>query len=484
MRVVSTPGADASESAGKAGSKAGLADAVSMYRFAGNEQMELSVLREIRAAVVLDPIPPGSDILLLHDMSPLDYSRHNSKADRRKIGNHRGLGYEYVCSLAVDPQTGSPWGVIHDTLINNDGPDDRDVMDYDYEPLFASISAEEKKRLTENHRHQMAVHINDTSSLLKAWHVIDVGDREFDDIFILERAQHNHRDFVIRSSGNRNVAVPKYAWLPEEALTVKQYGHAIPSDYVCVNFEKVIEHVPVKPYKNLPLDGRGRVVEASQAKRFVRLSIGSFKMCLYRAAMRNKKYVQTPGALEVNVVIICETDPVPGQEPLLWILLTSLPVETWEQLCYVGLIYERRWKIETFFKLLKSGYKVLESRLDNASKIARYLVVITLAAMTVLSLKEKIGLGPGGSLSDADYKRVKGAVNDLGNPEIDLGLRLFAFMAKNGGWLGRRADPIGPSTLMRGMLDLLMVLDACTRFGPLIEEALKHPEVLRKLLCV
>jgi hypothetical protein len=37
---------------------------------------------------------------------------------------------------------------------------------------------------------------------------------------------------------------------------------------------------------------------------------------------------------------------------------------------------------------------------------------------------------------------------------------------------------------MRGMLHLLAVLDTAARYGPLIEEALKSPELLRRLLCV
>ena len=480
----SSPGASAPQAAGKAADKLPLADAMSLYRFVGNEKVSLAELRAARAHTVLDGLPPGGDLLILHDMSPMDYTGHNSKTDRRLIGNHKGKGYEYVTCLAVDPKRSAVLGVIHDTVINVDGPDDCDVMDYDYESLFAEFSPEEKQRLCENHRHQMAVHVNGTASLLNPWHAIDVGDREFDDIFLLDRCRQNNRAFVIRSSANRNVQTPDYDWIPDSALTEKQAGHPILPGHVCVNIKNLIDHVPLQPYKTLPLDTYNRVVDKHDAKRMAVLSIGSFKARLYRPAMRNKKYFRTPNPVDVNIVVIRETEPPAGCKALCWVLLTSLPVDTDEQLAYVGRCYELRWSVEEFFRLLKSGYRILYSRLDNAQKIAKNLVIITIAAMSVIHLKRQLGLPSKGCLPKEQYDRVRAALVEPENQEIDLDLRLLAFIAKNGGWLGRRRDPIGPTILMRGMLHLLAVLDTAARYGPLIEEALKNPELLRRLLCV
>jgi len=480
----SSPGTSMPQAAGKAEEKRAMADAMSMYRFAGNEKISLAQLRAARARTVLEGLPEGADLLVVHDMSPLDYSRHNSKSDRRPIGDHRGMGYEYVALLAVDPKAGRALGLVHDTVINAEGPDDRDVMDYDYEPLFARFSEDEKKRLRENHRHQMAVHVNGTAAMLSPWRVIDLGDREFDDVFILDRCEHNNRDFVIRCQGNRNVQMPRYDWLPESAMANKQSGHPLQARHVCANLKRAVEHAPLRPYKTLPLDARNRVVESSNAKRFARVSIGAFQVRLYRDAKRNKRYFPSPRPVDVNVVVIRELNPSPDSKPLCWILLTSLPVDTYEQMAYIGRAYELRWLVEVFFRLLKSGYRILDLRLDNARKIARRLLVVTLAAMTLLRLKREVGLGSTGKMNDNEYRRVEKAMLEPDNPRIDLNLRLFAFIAKSGGWLGRRRDPIGPTVLMRGMLHLLAILDAFTRCGPLIEEALKNPHALRKLLCV
>ena len=99
-------------------------------------------------------------------------------------------------------------------------------------------------------------------------------------------------------------------------------------------------------------------------------------------------------------------------------------------------------------------------------------------------LKQKAGLETQATLSGRDYHRVKTAMLKPDGREIGLELRLFAFIAKNGGWLGRRTDPIGPTILMRGMLHVPAVIDAATRYGALMQELLENPQVLRKLLCV
>ena len=196
-----------------------MADLVSLYRFAKNEGVEIDELRRIRARTVLDAHPEVSEILVVHDMSPMDFSKQNAKSDRRPIGDGRGRGYEYVSCAAVDPKTSELLGILHDTVINSEGPDDVGMMDYDYEPLFDDFAEEERQELRENHRHQMAVHVGGLSSLLKDRHVIHVADREFDDIFVMDRCIENGQDFVIRSMANRNVQAPRADWIPQQALT-------------------------------------------------------------------------------------------------------------------------------------------------------------------------------------------------------------------------------------------------------------------------
>lgn len=479
-----SPGTSIPKAAGKSKRKIPFADAISMYRFANNEDITLAGLREGRAKTVLSSVLPGSTITLIHDVTLLDYSKHNSKEDRREIGNHRGKGYEYVTCLAVEPESETVLGVIHDTVVNITGPDDQDMMDYDYEPLFANFEEEEKQRLYENHRHQMAVHIAGTTPLLSEFNIIDVGDREFDDIFVLANCLQEGRNFVVRSMANRNIQLPNYEWIPQSARTSRQTGHPLQQGNVYANLKHLIEHVPLEPYRDIALDANEQLIYSGTAARVAKLSIGSFQATLYRNAKRNGQYFRPPQPLTLNVVVVRETEPPENVKPLQWVLFTSLPADTYEQMTYIANQYRLRWKTETFYKLLKSGYGILKSRLNHAKKIARYLVVVTLAALTILNLKKKLGLPDDGKLSDDNYARIKDAMLNPNNGEIDFELRLFAAIAKHGGWLGRRRDPIGHTILMRGIFDLITILDFLQDYQGLLEESIRNRATLQRLLNV
>ncbi len=467
------------QSAGKSSAERNsMSDLASFYRYSHNHLADLSDLRSIRAKATLRDVEPGSDFLVIHDVTLLDYSRHNRKTDRRLIGDHRGKGYEYHVMLGVDPDNGWVRGVVHDTLINATGPDDMTAMDYSANDLFGHFSEAEKSELLVNHRHQMAVHIKGTDQLLKPYHAIDVADREFDDLFILDCFRRPGRDYVIRAMGNRNVQMKPFPWVPQEALTRYQHGLPLLKDHVRVNFEQMLPSVPLKPYKTLPLDKENRVIDPGSAFRFAALSIGAFPVCLYRVAKRNHKYVKPKRYVYINVVLIREQAPPPGQEAVQWVLFASLPIDTEEQIARVGMIYERRWRIEEFNRLLKSGYNVEKIRLDNAEKLGRSLVAITIASAMVMNLKAAVGLPAKGSLTDEQYKKVRQATKHPDDPTISLDLRVFAWIAKMGGWLGRRRDPIGPTVLMRGLLDVLTIIENLQRHEALLREILKEPNLV------
>jgi len=453
------------------------------YRFVGNPDVDIGRLRAIRGKTILEGVAPGADVLILHDVSVLDYSGHKSKLDRRPIGDGGGLGYEYVCCLAVAPGSGHTLGVVHDCLVNEDGPDDWQEMDYDYEPLFEHFDEAEYKRLTENHRHQMAVHLRGLAPGLDRCHAVHVADCEFDDIFLMDVARCEQQNFVVRNRLERNIQIPEADWIDPGAVVARQSGHAAPDGYVHVNLKKLLPSVPIRPYKELPVDSKNRVVQdTTNAERTAQLHIGSFNARLYRLAMRNKKYFKTPRPVDINVVVVRELDPPAGTEPICWILFTSLPVDTVEQMAFIARAYELRWNIELFFKLLKSGYRILKSQLDNSTKLARHLVTITLAATTVASLKQQLGLPAKGPLDDRTYEEVKRAIRNPNDPDIDLNTVLLAAIAVRGGWLARRGDTIGPATLMRGTLALMSTINDLLELRGLLQRVADNPQALHKLL--
>ena len=53
-----------------------------------------------------------------------------------------------------------------------------------------------------------------------------------------------------------------------------------------------------------------------------------------------------------------ELDPPEGRVPVFWKLITNLPVESQAQAVHKLEWYALRWKIETFFRALKTGCRI------------------------------------------------------------------------------------------------------------------------------
>lgn len=170
------------------GSDGSWADAVSAYRFAENEKIPLSSLRDIRRESIISETDVNSPILLIHDMSELSYYHHESKQDRRNIGDGKGLGYEYICNLGIRLSDETFMGVFHDCLVTKDGPDDKNILDYHCFDKLSCFSKNEPQRLEENHRHQMTIHNRYIRQSHPQYNFITTGDREFDDQFFLKTA--------------------------------------------------------------------------------------------------------------------------------------------------------------------------------------------------------------------------------------------------------------------------------------------------------
>jgi len=76
-----------------------------------------------------------------------------------------------------------------------------------------------------------------------------------------------------------------------------------------------------------------------------------------------------------TAVLACEPQPPAGEDPLDWLLLTNLTVETPEQAIEKLSWYLCRWQIEVYFKVLKSGCRVEQLQLEKRERLEPALAV-------------------------------------------------------------------------------------------------------------
>ena len=75
------------------------------------------------------------------------------------------------------------------------------------------------------------------------------------------------------------------------------------------------------------------------------------------------------------VVHVHEEQPPPGAEPLEWFLLTTLRVSSADDATRILQWYVRRWRIEEYFRVLKSGCKVEELQHHTAERLERAMAI-------------------------------------------------------------------------------------------------------------
>jgi hypothetical protein len=170
---------------------------------------------------------------------------------------------------------------------------------------------------------------------------------------------------------------------------------------------------------------------------------------------------QRPGGGKVApvsfwAILAEEQNPPEGQDPVRWVLLTSKPVETFEDACRMIKIYLRRWDIEVFHRVLKTGCRVEKIQLKQADALVKALMLYVVIAWRILYLTH---LGrccpelPCGMVFEAsEWKSACAVVKrpvEAGEPTLG---EFIGIVGKLGGHLGRKCDgPPGPQRIWVGM---------------------------------
>ena len=87
--------------------------------------------------------------------------------------------------------------------------------------------------------------------------------------------------------------------------------------------------------------------------------------------------------VEVSAVYAKEPSPPQGEEPVAWLLLTSLPVTDFLRACTVVQWYRCRWEIELFFRVLKQGCQVEQVRVQTDPRWLNALAIYVIVAWRI-----------------------------------------------------------------------------------------------------
>lgn len=113
------------------------------------------------------------------------------------------------------------------------------------------------------------------------------------------------------------------------------------------------------------------------------MRVGEFSLKAPRRTGRAKvSAVHEP--ITVTAISVLERRPPAGEEAIAWVLLTDLRVRSFDSACEKIDWYGKRFCIETWHKVLKSGCQVEDCLLERAERLRRYLTLFSIIGVRLM----------------------------------------------------------------------------------------------------
>lgn len=390
------------------------------YRFFENDDIEPEAIRDAHHQSTLERLRHQPVVLALQDTSMLNYSTHPHTEGLGPIGTRRQkiIGLLLHSTLAVTP-SGLPLGLLH-TAVRARDPQ-----------AVGSAQQRHSKPITEKESHKWLDSLSacqQVAPLCPGTLLVNVTDREGDlhDLFAqtLAPTDDPRVHLLVRSKHNRRLA-------GDERLLWDAVGRSRAAGTMQVRVGR-----------------RGE-----QPARLATLSI-RFRPVTLAAPTRQAD--QPP--LTVWAIQARELRPPKGAAPILWRLLTTLPVTCVEEACEKVAWYAQRWQIEVIHKVLKSGCKIEQRQLETAARLERALAVDQVVAWRLLAFckaaREQPDEAVSAWLSQAEWQALWCHVHQRTTPPTTPPSvrQAVRWMAQLGGFMARKGDgEPGPMTLWRGL---------------------------------
>lgn len=324
-----------------------------IYRFFSNADVQTAAILEPHIVATMRRAEESGFCLIVHDTTAFEFS-----GDREDLGLTQSKKRGFYAHFAVAVLPGDdrvPLGVCGLERINRSVR--KDTVRKRHSHYIAKDPTRESLRWLRL--------VDEVESRREGFECIHIADREGDMFDLMASARRSGQRFVIRGDKERALA-DQPGWVVKDVLTQTK-----PRTQREVS---VSARVPTRRELIKPRAGTTR------KKRVAQLSVGS-----HTVEIRRPKPSKVPErALTINLVHVWERNPPKGEDPVEWVLFTTEPVDTVEQLHTVIGHYESRWVIEEFFKALKTGCAYEKRQLGSYHALSNALAVFSVVAWRML----------------------------------------------------------------------------------------------------
>lgn len=416
------------------------AKAKGRYRFFKNERVDLCDIFEPHVDATVKRLPESGYLLNIQDTSGLNYHSHNSKVDLGHIGSSPNrpdsFGYWLHTGLLCSSD-GTPLGISYQETWAR--------QEWDSCSRDERKSIARRRPIDEKESNRWLDGVSNCGPYRsESRTIVQVADRESDIFEFFQKTLECGDQFLVRAKSNRAV-------LDLEKQTDSHLFEA-------VNSKKIKAHATIRITGNSERPSQ-------QVKVGIRWCEVELKV---PESNRTAKEASKLSPIRVFVVQVTSRAKVDGK-PLNWIILTSLPIESPSDAMRVVAWYALRWRIELFFKTIKSGAKIESSRLIDIDRISKYALMLSIKSFRVLVLtfyyREKPQSSITEILTDYEWKVVKKILHKgRGRPSDNCGKNIEMIAQYGGFQKGKNRIP-GILTIWAGWTRLSHVISEAQSLG-------------------
>ncbi|MDB5385114.1 MAG: family transposase, partial [Planctomycetaceae bacterium] len=416
------------------------------YRFVDNKFIDLDRLLTPHNQSSIARTTKYRQVILANDTTEFDLTKPNCQIDGAgPLESNDKFGFYFHPLYALTPE-GLAIGAV-------------DQVIWTRESIRLGLSKEEKDRL----RKQTAFEEKESQRWLAMFQsgeqiaranpgteYVIVGDSESDihEVFAETRELPKNYHFVIRAAQDRAIVNGG------KSLTV----------------DAVLASAPLKFTSKLEIServskitGETRARRKSREARLADVSVRAVSVTIRGPARPGGRLPD----VKLNVVDSVELDPPAGEDPIRWVLLTTLPIDSRQELLRVIESYRCRWNIELYFKTLKSGLKTEDLRYETLERYLKAFALFIVIAWRVEYLKGAARLD--GEASCEKYFKPEewqpaylvyhdGERQPVEPPTM---MEFMLMIAELGGWQRKKTQgPPGSTTIWRGIRKMEAYADA------------------------
>lgn len=436
----------------------GRADVEAAYRFFANEKVTFEEVLRPHLDATEERIDGQAVVILTQDTTELDLTRPEQQvagAGPLDSGARRGVLLHEMHAFTPD---GTPLGTVH--AVPWARTDD--------EVRASALSRAERARIPieEKESYRWVVALREADALARRHpqtQIVCVADSEADIYELLAEAgaESQSAEWIVRACQDRALRREQTANTETDAAA-RYLREALLEQPVL--FSKTITVRGRTPKVSCETRGRRQPRQSREADVEVRAA-----RVVLRAPWRPDR---TLPDVAVNAVLVREGDPPKGEEPVEWLLLTSLPMDDAEAVRRVIEYYCVRWMVEVFFRVLKAGCRIEDRRFEHVDRLLACLAVYLTVSWRTLYVcrlgREFPDLDCEAVFVPAEWKSVYQVLHRKRPPHTPPALsEMVRMVAQLGGYVNRqRSDPPGPQTVWQGLQRLHDITLCWETFGP------------------